>query len=30
MNPEREKLIEINDLRKYFPVKGKLFEKKYV
>ena len=30
MNEERKKLIEISDLRKYFPVKGKLFEKKYV
>ena len=30
MNDERAKLLEITGLRKYFPVKGKLFEKKYV
>ena len=30
MNAEREKLVEVTKLRKYFPVKGKLFEKKYV
>ena len=27
MNDERAKLLEITGLRKYFPVKGKLFEK---
>ena len=30
MSEERTKLIEVTNLRKYFPVKGNLFEKKYV
>ncbi|MCR5611523.1 MAG: ATP-binding cassette domain-containing protein [Clostridiales bacterium] len=30
MSEERKKLVEVTGLKKYFPVKGNLFEKKYV